>query len=428
MHLLTILAFSALGIVALLLLLVLFEPPLRYHVKAPATELDSDDFLRLMGALADSQIHRTGHIEVLSDGANFYPAELEAIRNAKRSIHLEAFIFHPSAVGDRFRDALVERARAGVHVKVVIDAIGCIPTPRHYFDPLKEAGGEVQRYQPIRFGTFKRLNNRTHRELLVIDGSLGFVGGAGIANHWDVGDDNGKPPWRDMMFRVRGGLAEGLQTTFAENWVESSGQILAFVEDFPADTAGGSSQAPTAGLVVVSTPTAGRSSRNRIVFQTLIASARRSIRIHSPYFLPDRSATQELVRAVKERGVRVQIIVPGPPNNHAMTRLASRRRYGPLLENGVEIHEYQPGMIHTKALSVDGLWVVVGSTNFDSRSFDLNDEVNLVARDAELAASLEREFEGDLARSTRITFEAWRRRSLLERIAAQLGRIVERQE
>jgi cardiolipin synthase len=181
-------------------------------------------------------------------------------------------------------------------------------------------------------------------------------------------------------------------------------------------------------MVVVSTPTAGRSSRNRIVFQTLIASARRSIRIHSPYFLPDRSATEELVRAVKERGVRVQVIVPGPANNHAMTRLASRRRYGPLLENGVEIHEYQPGMIHTKALSVDGLWVVVGSTNFDSRSFDLNDEVNLVARDAELAASLEREFEDDLSRSTRITFEAWRRRSLLERVAAQVGRIVERQE
>jgi cardiolipin synthase A/B len=426
MHLLTILAFSALGIVALLLLLVLFEPPLRYDVKAPDAPLDSDDFLRLMGALADSQLHRTGHIELLSDGHSFYPAELDAIRNAQRSVHLEAFIFHPSPIGDRFRDALVERARAGVHVKVVVDTVGSLPTPRKYFDPLIEAGGQVRWYQPLHFGTLKRMNNRTHRELLVIDGRIGFVGGAGIANHWDVGDANGKPPWRDMMFRVHGGLAEGLQTTFAENWLESSGQILAYVQDFPSDTS--PPHAPTAGFVVLSTPTAGRSSRNRIVFQTLIASARASIRIHSPYFLPDRSATRELVRAVSERGVKIQVIVPGSANNHRITRLASRRRYGPLLKAGVEIYEYQPGMIHTKAMSVDQSWIVVGSTNFDSRSFDLNDEVNLVAIDAELAASIEREFAADLSRSKRITYEEWERRSLLERVAAQLGRVVERQE
>jgi cardiolipin synthase len=267
------------------------------------------------------------------------------------------------------------------------------------------------------------MNNRTHRELIIIDGRVGFVGGAGIGAHWDIGDGDGKPPWRDMMFRVEGDLAAGLQTTFAENWLESSGQILATIEDFPRAT----DRTGWPALVVTSSPTSGRSTRNRVLFQTLIVSAKNVIRIHSPYFLPDRSATAELVRAVR-RGVNVQIIVPGQSNNHPMTRLASRRRYGPLLEAGVEIYEFQPGMIHTKSMTVDGSWVVVGSTNFDSRSFDLNDEVNVAVVDRELAEKIAKEFRNDLARSERMVYETWCRRSLLERIAAQLGRVLERQE
>jgi cardiolipin synthase len=183
-----------------------------------------------------------------------------------------------------------------------------------------------------------------------------------------------------------------------------------------------------AALIVTSSPTSGRSTRNRILFQLLIASARETICIHSPYFLPDRSATEELERAVKERRVRVQIVVPGESNNHRQTRLASRRRYGPLLAAGVEIHEYQPGMIHTKMMTIDGIWVVVGSTNFDSRSFDLNDEVNLAVIDHTLAARLQDEFASALRESSQITYQSWKHRSIAERIAAQLGRMWERQE
>jgi cardiolipin synthase len=410
-----------------LLLLVLFEPPLRYKVSGLKAGTDSQDFLRLMTGLADAQLHHGATVELLSDGKVFYEAELQAIARATRSIHLEAFIFHPGRIGERFRDALIERSRAGVAVKVVVDAIGSLPTPKRFFQPLLDAGGDVQWYQPVRFGTLKRLNNRTHRELIVIDGTTGFIGGAGIAAHWDIGD-KGKPPWRDLMFRVDRGLASGLQTTFAENWLEASGCVLAAPEDFPRAIELPVPDEGVTGMVVMSSPTSGRSTRNRVLFQTLIAAAQKTICVHSPYFLPDRSATAELVCAAKERGVIVKVIVPGSSNNHKFTRLASRRRYGTLLEAGIEIHEYQPGMIHTKTMTIDGLWAVVGSTNFDSRSFDLNDEVNLVAVNRQLAARIDQEFTADLTQSRQITLEAWQRRSSAEKLAAMAGRIFERQE
>ena len=422
---LNICSWIALAIVVALLLLVLFEPALRYAVQQPPAAPDSEEFLRVVGALADAELHRRSRVELLADGKTFYPAELKAIGRAAHSVHVEAFIFDPGEVGDRFLRALVEAARRGVRVKVVVDAIGSRPTPDRFFQPLREAGGQVRWYQPLRLATFKRWNNRTHRELIVIDGTVGFIGGAGIADHWDPGD-KGKPPWRDMMFRVEGALVVGLQTAFAENWVESSGQILSDPADFPA--AARRECGATDGLVVISTPTAGRSTRARVLFQLLLASARRTVHIHSPYFLPDRSATDELTRAVRERKVEVRVIVPGEANNHPSARLASRRRYGPLLKAGVEIHEYQPGMIHTKTMTVDGRWVVVGSTNFDSRSFDLNDEVNLVAADPDLAARVEERFTADLAQCRRVTYEQWLRRPLRERILATLGRILERQE
>jgi cardiolipin synthase len=414
-------------ILMVLLLLVLFEPPLRYTVRPMKVSTDSPDFLRLVAGLADAQLHHSSSVELLSDGKVFYEAELLAISRSTRSVHLEAFIFHPGRIGERFLDALIERAKAGIAVKVVVDAVGSLPTPKRFFAPLLAAGGDVQWYQPVRFSTLKRLNNRTHRELIVIDGTIGFIGGAGIAAHWDTGD-KGKPPWRDMMFRVDRGLASGLQTTFAENWLEASGSILSVPEDFPQALEDSAANDGVTGMVIVSSPTAGRSTRNRVLFQTLIAAAQKSICVHSPYFLPDQSATAELVCAAQERGVKIKIIVPGSSNNHKFTRLASRRRYGELLKAGVEIHEYQPGMIHTKTMTIDGLWSVVGSTNFDSRSFDLNDEVNLVAANEKLATTIQQEFASDLTKSLQITYDAWQRRSLAERCAATLGRVFERQE
>lgn len=423
-------ALVALGVVAVLLFLVLFEPPLRYDVAPPSLSLDSEQFLCLLGALADAQVYRQTTVEVLSGGEAFYQAELDAIRGAVQSVHIEAFLFTPGPITDRFLEALTDRARAGARVRLVLDAIGCFHTPNRYFRELCAAGGEVYWYQPIRWYTLKRVNNRTHRELIIIDGKLGFIGGAGIAPHW-LGGEKGERPWHDLMCRVRGPLVEGLQTAFAENWLESSNQILAGAENFPRcvqgdEFSGPDAAGPVKGMVVISTPTAARSTRARVVFQVLLASARKSILINSPYFLPDRSARKELIAAVR-RGVKVSIISPGRANNHPITRVTSRRLYGQLLRAGIEIYEYQPGMIHKKALVVDGVWVVVGSTNFDARSFGLNDEVNLAAIDPELAARLERDFGAEKSQSRQITYGEWRRRPILERLLSLPGLLIQRQ-
>ena len=425
----SVIAWVVLGV---LLLLVLFEPPLRYEVVAPPLPIDSDQFLCLLGALADAQVLRHSSVEILLGGEAFYESELEAIRGARRSVHIEAFLFTPGAITDQFIQALTERAKAGVQVRLVLDAIGCFHTPNRYFRDLRAAGGKVEWYQPIRWYTLKRVNNRTHRELMVIDGELGFIGGAGVAPHW-LGGERGERPWRDMMCRVRGELVTGLQTAFAENWLESSNCILSDPAEFPLAIGGETPEQRAKeppgvrGMVVISTPTAARSTRARIVFQMLLASAKKSIHINSPYFLPDRSARQELLRAV-QRGVKVRVMTPGAANNHPLTRLTSRGLYGELLKGGVEIYEYQPGMIHKKALVVDGIWSVVGSTNFDTRSFGLNDEINLAAMDAPLANRLIHDFEEEKSQSAGITYDDWRNRSAWEKLISLMGLVLQRQE
>jgi cardiolipin synthase len=408
-------------VLAALLFLVLFEPGLRYRIATPIPDSSSPELLDVLSSITDSPVRHAEAIGVLTNGSAFYEAELAAIRAARSSIHIVAFIFHPSPIGDRFLAALAERARAGVAVRIVVDAIGSFPTPDRYFAALRAAGGQVCWYQPIRWYTLKRFNNRTHREIIVVDGTIGFVGGAGIADHW-LRPISGRA-WRDTMLRVTGGVVAGLQAAFVENWLEASGEILADPRLFPVDR-------PTprpSGLVAIGTPSPARSSRARMLFQILPAAARQSVDINSPYFLPDESARQEMIAAVA-RGVRVRVVVPGSANNHPIARRASRRRYGELLAAGVEIHEYEPGMIHAKIMIVDGRWSVVGSTNFDSRSFDLNDEVNLVLVDAVLAARLHEDFERDCAASRRVTYEAWQRRPLRERALAAIGRLLERQE
>ncbi|HEX8523884.1 MAG TPA: phospholipase D-like domain-containing protein [Tepidisphaeraceae bacterium] len=418
-------------VVGTLLFLVLFEPGLTYQVKRPGHPLDSDDFVCLIGALADAQVHRDSHIEVLTNGKRFYEAELEAIRNAKRSVNLEAYIFRKDETGMRFVEALTERARAGVKVNVILDAVGSFTTWDSTFAQLRKAGGRVEWYQPIRWYTLKRLNNRTHRELMIVDGEIGFIGGAGIGDVWWEGE-KGEPAWRDTMVRVTGDLVLGLQSTFAENWIEAADEILTGEEYFPACARmirddPGNEENEAVGLVVVSAPSAGRMTRARVLFQTLLTSASKSIYINSPYFLPDRSVRQALADAAK-RGVSVKVIAPGDHADHLMTRRASRRRYGALLEAGVEIYEYAPSMIHVKALIVDEVWCVVGSTNFDNRSFGLNDEVNLAARCEPVANRLCEDFERDLSQSKRITLEEWNSRPITERIVEWAGVIIERQQ
>ena len=423
---------TALGIVAtvavvvqgFLVFMFLFEPGLPYVVpETPTAPLESDEFLRMLENISNSRVHSMNGVEVLTNGEMFYESELAAIRAARHSINLEAYIFSVGKVTEQFLDALIERARAGIHVKLVVDAIGSFATPDSYFKRLRDEGGRVVWYHPVFWHTVGRFNNRTHRELLIVDGNIGFAGGAGFADHW-LHSNRGTPRWRDTMVRVEGAAVSGLQSTFAENWLEASGEILSRTDYFPASEARG--QSPV--MITDSSPSAGRSTSARALYQVLLASARKTIHITTPYFLPDQSMREEIIRAIQDRGVEVKIITPGKKSDHRVTRSSSRRLYGELLEGGARIYEYGGTMIHTKSLVIDGLWSVVGSTNMDSRSFGLNDEVNLAIMDAGVAARLLEDFTRDLGQSRSISYEEWRQRPILERFEESFGWLIERQQ
>lgn len=412
-----------LAFLCLMLFLALFEPGLPYSITRAPARLDSPRFLRMLGALVDAGVHHGTRIEVLTNGEVYYEAELEAIAAARRSVNLEAYIFRKGEVTRRFMAVLAERARAGVHVNMVLDAVGSFATWPSYLRGLREAGARVHWYHPLRWPTLHRFNNRTHRELIIIDGRLAFIGGAGFGDQWRFDRGSHKKRWRDTMFRVEGAAVQSLQATFVENWIESSGEIPTLEDYFPECPPLGSATA----LVVTSSPTTGRSTKARVLFQTLLACARRTLCITTPYFLPDKSVRAEMVRAI-ERGVRVKIITPGRHTDQHLTRRSSRQLYGQLLRAGAEIYEYRPAMMHAKTLVVDELWSVVGSTNFDHRSFGLNDEVNMAACDPLLAERLLEDFTRDLAESRPVTYEDWLRRSLFERSRGWLGTLLERQQ
>ncbi len=402
----------------------LFGPVVRYKICNPLDgALDSPEFLRQLEALASSRAVANTRIEPLPNGAKFYEAELQAIAQAQKSVNWVAYIFTHGEIARRMVEALTERARAGLQVNLVIDGIGSFSTRKRFFAALIEAGGHVRWFHPLRWNNWPRANNRTHRELIVIDGQVGFIGGAGVADHWWHGIKK-QAPWRDTMFKVTGDAVRFLQSSFLENWLESSGEILAGEQYFvaPQDTDGAVS------MVVDSSPSQGGSTRARILFQTLVASAEKSLKITTPYFLPDHRMIAELVRAIEERNVKVQILVPGRHSDHGMTRSSSRATYGDLLKAGAEIYEYQPAMIHAKIMIVDDLWCVVGSTNMDHRSFGWNDEVNLAVMDPALAAKLNANFEEDLSKSHRETLQEWQNRSLAERSMEWLGGLIAREQ
>ena len=418
------------GVIALVflssfLLSGIFGPTPKYDIvnREQLPSNDSANFLVLLESMVDAKVNRTGSLEVLKDGPAFYSAELDAIRNARRTVNLEAYIFQKSAIGCQYLEAMAERARSGVAVNVVLDAFGSVGVTRGFFRPLLDAGGKVHWYNSPAWYRMTRLDNRTHRELLIVDGQFGFIGGAGIADQWFSGA-HGQPRWRDTMVRVLGEAVPNLQATFAENWLDACGELLTGEAYFPEI----SSPNKTALMVVNSTPTVGGSTRARVLFQLLLASAKRSISITTPYFLPDKSLMGELCRAIEDRGVKVRILVPGRKSDHLLTRSTSRAGYGPLLKAGAEVYEYLPSMIHAKVLCVDGLWGVVGSTNFDNRSFGINDEVNLAVCDSAFAERLERDMAGDLEQSRRVSFDEWRRRPVTERAPEVLGWIFERQQ
>lgn len=417
-----IIAFIAIALQGITVWLAFFGRGLRYQVKrTPETSLDSPQFCALLAYLTEAKLLHGNQLEVLTNGNCFYEAELNAIASARKSINLEAYIFHKGEISKRYVDALAERARAGVQVRLTLDYIGSLSTPRSYLKDLLDAGGQLRWYHALRINFIPQFNNRTHRELLIVDGSVAFLGGPGIADWWMKDGIKGKR-WRDMMVRVEGPSAAALQAVFAQNWLRVSGEILTGEDYFAISNDGHGSPA----LVVGSTPAAG-ATQARILFQLLIASARKCIYISTPYFLPSRSARRALIQAARERNVEVKVLTPGDNNDQRITRASSRNLYGFLLKHGIKIYEYLPSMNHTKALMVDDIWAIVGSTNFDYRSFSINDEVNLAVMDAALTRRITQDFERDLSNSKEITYQDWRQKRRY-RIADRVFSILERQE
>jgi cardiolipin synthase len=406
--------------IAWLLIVGLFAPHIPYSVHK-RLDCSSKHFIHSLNNVTLSSVHHDSHFEVLTNAEQFYPAMLEAIKDARHSINLECYIFRPDRTGRKFMNAMMERARAGVVVTVVVDAVGSLRFGLFAIRELRRAGCRAELYQRLKWYRLARLNNRTHRELLVVDGKVAFIGGAGIGDQWAKGQ-RGKKPWRDTMARVTGPVVSSIQGVFAENWVECCGEILTGPEYFPDLKKTGD----TSTIVIKSSP-ADRATACRVVFQLLIESARKRIRVTTPYFLPDRSLRKAFVDAAG-RGVEIDIIVPGSHTDQRWVRLVSRRKYNELLRAGIRIYEYRAGMTHAKVLSVDDLWVVLGTTNFDNRSFEHNDEVNVAIRDEDMAARLAKDFGHDLQSCEQITLETWKRRPLFEKVVEPFAWILERQQ
>ena len=370
----------------------------------------SPEFKREMGALLGPAILPGNRVLALQNGDEIFPAMLEAIGKAQRTIAFETYIYWAGTVGERFAEALIERARAGVSVHVMLDWVGCAKISATVIEAMHAAGIEIARYHAVRWYTLAKLNNRTHRKVLITDGTTGFTGGVGIADQW-AGNADDPEHWRDSHFRVEGPVVAQMQAAFLDNWIKTTGRVLHGDAYFPALSARGEQEMQ----MFISSPEGGSGSM-RLMYLTAITAAERSIDIAAAYFIPDTLMTRELVSA-RGRGVRIRVLLPDKHIDSETVRIASKRGWGPLLESGVEIHGYQPTMLHCKMLIFDRYMVSVGSTNFDMRSFELNDEASLNVYDGAFAEQMTTVFENDLKAAVPYTFKEWKNRSLSQRFA-----------
>jgi cardiolipin synthase A/B len=386
-------------------------------------KVDGEEFLRAAEALTQAPISRGNDAEVLVNGDRIFPVFLETIGAATQSVNPLTYVYWKGEIGERVADAVCERARAGVVCRVLLDAVGAMKMDTALITRMEEAGVVVRRFRPPKPYAVRRLNNRTHRKILVADGTVGLTGGVGIADEW-TGDAQDPDHWRDTHLRVRGPAVRGLQGAFAENWLEATGQVLTGHGDLPelppvADAGGAPMQ------VIRSRAGVGDTNVETLYYLT-IAAASESIDLTSAYFAPRPAFIRALVDAAR-RGVRVRVLVPGRHIDKGTVRRTGRSIYGDLLRAGVRVFEYMPTMLHAKCLVVDGVWSAVGSANFDNRSFQLNDEAVICVQSRDLAARLTEVFEADLRVSRSIGIEEWSSRPLRER-AMEVGARLFRRE
>ena len=382
------------------------------HVEQTVARLydaKDDQFARAMGVLLGPAILEGNRVDVLVNGDEIFPAMLSAIRSAEKSISFESYIYWSGSIGREFANALSERSRAGVKVHVLLDWLGSSKLDSAQLALMEKAGVDIRRFHPPAWYRLNRMNNRTHRKVLVVDGKVGFTGGVGIADEWS-GHAQDPDHWRDTHFRAEGPVVAQMQAVFMDNWIKVTGEVLHGADYFPPLTKHG-----VAAAQMFSSSPEGGSESMHLMYLLAITAATKSIHLSSAYFVPDDLTLKALVAAAK-RGVRVRIVTPGEYMDAEIVRRASRASWGELLKAGVEIFEYAPTMYHCKVLVVDGLWLSVGSTNFDSRSFSLNDEANLNIFEATFAARQIAIFEQDVTQSKSITYVEWQQRPLVEKL------------
>jgi cardiolipin synthase len=382
-------------------------------------QYDTDDpqFRRSLGVLLGPPLVEGNKVEVLLNGDQIFPAMLKAIREAKKTITFETYIYWSESIGREFAAALAERARAGVKVHLMLDYIGSLKMDEASIADLRRAGVQLQRYHKPAWWKLARLNNRTHRKLLIVDGRIGFTGGVGIADKWR-GNGQDENHWRDTHFRVEGPVVGQMQAVFNDNWTKATGVVLDGEDYFPALKPVGDLPAQ-----MFSSSITGGGESMHLMYLMAITAARHTIHLSNSYFVPDDLAVKALIAAAK-RGVDVRIITPGKIIDSDIVRAASRDRWGKLLAAGVKMAEYQPTMYHVKALVVDSLLVSVGSTNFDNRSFTLNDEANLNVLDADFARQQEAVFADDWRRALPVSLRQWEDRPLFDKAAGKLADLV----
>ena len=359
-------------------------------------------FPRYLARLLGHTLTSGDTVTVLTNGEEAFPAMLEAIRNARHRVSFETYIYGRGKIPDQFTEALASAAMRGVEVRVVLDALGAQDVEPAHVERLENAGVRIGLFNQVSGYSLEEANYRTHRKALVVDGEVAFVGGVGIADHW-VDDTEEMPRWRDTHFELRGPVALDVEAAFHENWIETGGVVEPDVLQHTDPATG-----PARSIVVWSSPEGGTSAI-KLLYLMSIGAARQTLDIQSPYFITDESTEWSLLEA-RRRGVRVRLLLEGDLTDAKPVKFASRALYERLLAAGIEIYEYQPTMMHTKAVVVDALLTIAGSANFDNRSLELNDELNVVIFDRTVAAKVRRDFEADLKRSKRLVLEEWRSR------------------
>ena len=384
-------------------------------------EVRSEDFLRAAEALTGFPVTEGNRAELLINGDNIFPAFLETIASAERTLNVQTYVYWRGDIADEVAAAIRDKARDGVACKVILDALGAAQMRRSLVGEMRDAGAQVILFRPPKPYAIKRIANRTHRRVLVADGRVGMTGGVGIAAEW-MGDADGPDHWRDTHVRVQGPVVRGLQGAFAENWLEGTGEVLAgdeYLPELEPVDDGGPMQ------VVRSSAKVGDTNAEALYYLA-IASARESIELTSAYFVP-RPAFTEALCAAAERGVDVRILVPGPHIDKGFVRAGGRAAYDELLDAGVRLYEFQPTMLHAKTLCIDGAWSSVGTINFDNRSFQLHDEITLCVWDERFAGRLRDAFARDLERSDEIEPGRWGSRPLRQRAAEAATTVLRRE-